>query len=166
MTLHSFDRGLGRTCHSLGACLLLCLALSMGYGAGRAADDDWPYDVTDRQLGSDQIEPGNDITMKRKIEYHEEECWRQYDRRIVSRSQHGEQPGRVERFPSVEEQKLPLDLSGKWQTWAATVPQDFPCGPAYLAETVTAACTWWQRNVRPLRKPDIISPFNVTCSPM
>lgn len=149
---------------TLGAILFGILA-STAVDAIRHPQVDWPYDVVKREIVDDTIDPGGVIGMRRLIDYHEEDCWRQYDRRIVSRVQTGDEPGRLERFDAVVDQKLPVDLSGKWQTWSTPLPRDFPCGPAYLVETVSAACTWWQKHVKMLRKPDIITPFTVACSP-
>lgn len=164
MTVRTFDRWLDRACHALAGLLFLVICGAVSYAAGTlAAPQDWPYDVIDREIVSDQVPPGGDIAMRRRIDYHQEDCWRQYDRRVVSQVQDGPQPGRVERFDPIIEQRLPVDLSGKWQTWAAPLPVDFPCGRARLIESVSAACTWWQQNIRLLRKPDIITPFTVTC---
>jgi hypothetical protein len=139
--------------------------VAVAYNALFAGGGDWPYDVKDRKLVSEYVQPAGEIGMSRLIDYHQEDCWRQYDRRAVSRVQTGDKPGMVFRFDPYVDQRLPIDLSGKWQTWTDKLPEDFTCGPAYLAESITAACTRWQRWIRPLRKADVITPFNVTCPP-
>jgi hypothetical protein len=136
----------------------------MAYDALFVTNGPWPWEVVERRLVTDNVQPGGEIAMVRRIEYSQEDCWRQYDRRAVSRVQTGNKPGYVHKFDSYMEQRLPVNLSGKWQTWADKLPEDFTCGPAYLAETVTAACSLWQRYARPLRKPDVITPFNVVCA--
>lgn len=142
------------------AALIGAVAASATFAMMR--DPVWPYDVLARRIVADQVEPGGPLGMQRLIDYHQEDCWRQYDRRVVSRVKDGPTAGTVFRPMPIVEQKLPIDLSGKWQTWSEDLPKEFPCGPAYLVESVTAACSWWQRNVRLLRKPDIITPFTVT----
>lgn len=125
----------------------------------------WPYDVLERRIVSEHVEPGGPLGMQRRIDYHQEDCWRQYDRRVVSRIKDGPTAGTVFRPMPIVEQKLPIDLSGKWQTWTVDLPAEFPCGGAYLVESVTAACSTWQRWFRLLRKPDIITPFTVVGCP-
>lgn len=164
MTVRTFDRWLDRACHLLGGLLFLMICGAVSYAAGSLAlPTEWPYDVIKREIVHGVIEPGGEIGMRRLIDYHQEDCWRQYERRAVSRVQSGDKPGMVYKFSSDPEQKLPVYLSGEWQTWTDKLPEDFTCGPAYLAETVTAACTFWQRHIRLLRKPDIITPFTVSC---
>ena len=151
------------TWNMAGAAALILLGIPIGLALGFYTQDwgQWPYDVIERHIVKAEVEPGGMLAMQRLIDYHREDCWRQYDRRVVSRVKTGTRAGFVFRPEPVIEQSLPVDLSNKWQTWSVRLPTDFPCGPAYLVETVTAACTWWQINVRHLHKPDIITPFEV-----
>lgn len=148
------DRWMGRIVGFVQIGFVVYVALWLSLSAG---DHHWPYDVMERRLLTPTVEPGDSLVMRRVIDYHDVDCWRQYDRRAVSKT--GD--GRMYRFAPVVEQRLPGELSGKPQSWSEDLPLDFPCGPAYLVETITAACTWWQRNVRRLHKPDVITPFEV-----
>lgn len=123
--------------------------------------DRWPYTVVKREIATPKVEPGGFLTMKRLIEYHEEDCDLRYERRVQSQDPTGR------RFEPEDDysEHLRVDMGGKWQSWSVQLPENFPCGPAYLVESVSTACNEWQRRVRRLRKPDIITPFTVSCPP-
>lgn len=159
MTVRTFDRWLARACHTLGGILFLAVAAVVGYAAGSfAAPEVWPYDVRLRKLVTEEVEPGGNLILRRTIDYHED-CEIRYERRVQSTV------GAGRRFlpPDVTFEHPPWDRSGKPQESSIALPSNFPCGPAYLVESVSVACDWYERTVQRRRKPDIITPFDVVC---
>ncbi len=160
MTTRTVNRWLVRALHTIGGLIFLALAGLISYGAGTlAAVEPWPYDVRLRKLMTEQVEPGGDLIIRRLIDYHDD-CEIRYERRVQSSTGDGR------RFiPEDQIFEHPLwDMSGKPQESAITLPSNFPCGPAYLVESVSVACTWYERAIQRRKKPDIITPFNVVCS--
>ncbi|WP_238180433.1 hypothetical protein, partial [Methylobacterium haplocladii] len=69
-------------------------------------------------------------------------------------------------FPDVDCEHPPMNLDGMPKTTEYPIPSDMECGPAYLVESVSVGCTWFQRKVRRLRKPDVFTDFEmVGCNP-
>ena len=162
MTVQSFDRALGRTLHMVGGVLSLAAVAAVAYIVGTwSRDAPWPYDVTSRRLLTEEVEPGDRIRIERVIDYHDD-CDIRYERRVQSSLPEGR------RFIPDDQnfEHPPWDRSGKAQQSAIAIPEDFPCGPAYLVESVSVACNLYQRLVNRRKKRDVITPFFVTgCAP-
>jgi hypothetical protein len=159
MTVRTFDRWLTRACHTLGGLVFLIVASVVGYAAGSlAAPEAWPYDVRQRKLITEEVEPGGNLILRRTIDYHDD-CEIRYERRVQSTVE----AGRRYLPPDVIFDHPPWDRSGKPQESSIGLPENFPCGPAYLVESVSVACDWYERVVQRRRKPDIITPFDVVC---
>lgn len=161
MTAQSFDRALGRTVHMVGGILSLCAVAMVAYILGAwSRDAPWPYEVRSRKLLTSYVPPGGHVVIERVTDYHED-CNIRYERRVQSMTP----GGRRFMLDDQESEHPPWDRSGLPQQIATTIPADFPCGPAYLVESVSVACTVWQRLVARRKKPDVITPFTVTGCP-
>lgn len=155
---------LSRAARRLACCGVILLAgllggcVAVAYDALTSSDSEWPYDVSERRLVTPEVPPGGYLMMRRVIDYHDD-CQIRYERRIQSQAPNGR------RFipQDVDFEHPPWDRSGKPQEFSIQLPGNFTCGPAYLVETVTVACTWAERVVKRRRKPDIITPFTVSC---
>lgn len=157
--MRTFDRWLNRTLHMASGVLFLCVASFLSFTAG---DWRWPYDTVHRELMTPEVQPGGYLIMRRVIHYHEgDDCDILYERRIQSEAD----GGRRHMAPDISFEHPPWDMNDKPQEQAVEIPHNFPCGSAYLVESVSAACTWVQRIIRRQRKDDIRTPFNVTGCP-
>lgn len=162
MTAHSFDRALGRTIHMVGGLLSLFAVAGLAYLLGTwSRDAPWPYDVLSRRLVTHEVPAGGKLRIERVVDYHDD-CNIRYERRVQSSLPEGR------RFIPEDQdfEHPPWDRSGKAQQSSITIPADFPCGPAYLVESVSVACNLYQRLVSRRAKPDVVMPFVVTgCLP-
>lgn len=162
MTVQGFDRVLGRTLHVAGGFLSLVAVAAAAYIVGGwSRDAPWPYDVLSRRLLTEEVAPGDYIRVERIIDYHDD-CDIRYERRVQSSMPEGRRY-----IPEDQDfEHPPWDRSGKPQQSALRLPDNFPCGPAYLVESVSVACNAYQRLVSRRKKRDVITPFFVTgCSP-
>lgn len=162
MTARGFDRALGHTLHMAGGFLsLFAVAFAAYVVGGWSRDAPWPYDVLSRRLLTEEVPPGGKILIERVMDYHDD-CQIRYERRVQSSLPSGR------RFIPEDQdfEHPPWDRSGKAEQSAIPVPADFPCGPAYLVESVSVACNLYQRYVSRRKKRDVITPFFVTgCAP-
>lgn len=163
MTVPPFTSPAGRALHRLAALLVLCGIAGTAYALGTLnSPAPWPFDVKERRLLTDEIQPGGYLLVRRIVDYHED-C----DIRIARRVQSSLPSGRRVVPEPVYLPSPPWERSGKPQQAAIQIPEHFPCGPAYLVESVSVGCTWWERLFEQARrkKPDIIWPFFVVgCS--
>jgi hypothetical protein len=162
MTVRDFDRGLGRTLHMGGGILCVVAFTVAAYIVGMwSRDAPWPYDVLSRRLLTEEVAPGGRLRIERVVDYHDD-CNIRYERRVQSSLPEGRRY-----IPEDQDfEHPPWDRSGKAQQSSIVIPTDFPCGPAYLVETVSVACNLYQRIVSRRSKRDVITPFFVTgCTP-
>lgn len=161
MTAQTFDRALGRVMHMVGGLVSLCAVAAVAYILGTwSRDAPWPYEVVGRRLLTQEVRPGGKIRIETVAEYHDD-CSIRNERRVQSSLPEGR------RFIP-EDQDFdhpPWDRSGKAQQTAIQIPDDFPCGPAYLVESVSVACNAYQRLVSRRKKQDVITPFLVSGCP-
>jgi hypothetical protein len=132
--------------------------VATAFNALRHPEPPWPYEVLSRKILTGAVEPGGYLIQERIVDYHED-CDIRYERRVQSSGASGR------RFIPDDQffEHPPWDRSGKPQQSSIQIPENFPCGPAYLVETVSVACNWYERTVKRRKKPDIISPFAVAC---
>lgn len=159
MTAPPFETAAGRALHRLAAFLVLLLVAGAFYQLGTLGRaEPWPFEVKDRRLLTDEVQPGGYLLIRRVIDYHDD-CNIRIDRRIQSSLP----SGRRHVPDPVELVSPPWERSGKPQQASVQIPANFPCGPAYLVESVSVGCAWYERLFEKARrrKPDIISPFFV-----
>lgn len=151
----ALDRWLTRLYHAVGGSLFLALCAFVSYTAG-----DWhgPYRVRSTDLLTPEVAPGGALRQTRVIAYGAE-CALHVTRRLQSLGA----DGRRVMLPEIAFDAPPWDRDGRPQTIETEIPADFPCGPAILVESPSAACNWLQRTVVRQRQPDAITPFRVTC---
>lgn len=149
------DRWLTRLYHTVGGSLFLALCAVVAYTAG---DWHWPYRVRSADLLTPEVAPGGTLRQTRVIDYGAD-CALRYLRRLQSAGP----DGRRVMLPEVVFDAPPWDRDGRPQTTETPVPADFPCGPAMLVESPSAACNWVQRMLVRQRRPDVATPFRVTC---
>ena len=154
------DRTLNRIWLTLLGLAGLVAALAMGtLGGTLTAQYHWPYTALSRDLMTPSVRPGGKALIRKVIEYHDD-CDLRSDIRLQSLLPEG----RRVVYDRVELDRTPFYLSGKPQTMEYEVPADFPCGPAMIVESPSAACTWIQRNVRRQKAQDVFTHFEVGCS--
>jgi len=123
----------------------------------------WPYEVLDTTVITPNVPPGYTLNMARTIDY-QDDCELHYDRKMVS-----DVPGpggafRREVLPDVNFARPPMELDGRPWYISERVPEDFPCGPARIIDSPSAACNWFQRIFWRQTRADAVTPFTVDCS--
>lgn len=161
MTAQAFDRALGRTTHMVGGIMSLFAVAAVAYALGTwSRESPWPYEVIARRLLTQEVRPGGKIRTETIVEYHDD-CSLRNERRVQSSLPEGRRY-----IPEdIDSEHPPWDRSGKSQQTAIQIPDDFPCGPAYLVESVSVACNAYQRLVSRRKKQDVITPFLVVGCP-
>jgi hypothetical protein len=142
-----------------GACLVL-FALYLGMVAGARR---WPYEVLNTTIITPNAPPGSNFYMARTIDY-QDECELNYERLLLS-----DVPGPKGAFRRVNLEDVyfrtpPWELDRKPWYIQEHIPDDFPCGPARIVDSPSAACNWFQRLFWRQRREDAITRFTVDCS--
>ncbi|GJE59747.1 hypothetical protein [Methylobacterium trifolii] len=150
------DRWLTRLYRLIGSALVLAACGFVSYTAG---DWHWPYHVLSAELSTPEVAPGGTLRQTRVIRYRAE-CEIRSERRLQSTGPEG----RRVMLPQIAFGTPPWDRDGKPQTTETEVPADFPCGPATIVESPSAACNWVQRILGRQHKADVITPFRVVCA--
>lgn len=155
-----WDRILDRLWLTLGAGVLILGTLYLGAVVGVRR---WPYTVQDTVVVTPAVAPGGAFRMVRRIAY-DEDCALSYGRRLQSLVPGSDGDLRRVVLPDIDSLRPPMDFDG--EAWSADtpIPADFPCGPALLIESPSAACNWFQRLFWRQRRPDAVIPFTVACA--
>ena len=151
----ALDHWLTRLYRAVGGALFLALCGVLAYGAG---DRRRPCCVRSAVLLTPEVAPGGTVRQTRVIAY-DADC----ALRFVGRLQSLGPDGRRVMLPGIAFDGPPWDRDGKPRTTETDIPADFPCGPAMLVDSPSAACNRLQRLVRRQHRPDVVTPFRVTC---
>ncbi len=155
-----WDRILNRVWLTLCGSLLILGTLYLGAVVGIRR---WPYAVQDSFVLTPVIPPGGLFRMGRRIAY-DDDCELFYDRRLQSLVPGPEGDLRRDVLPAIDFRHPPMDLDGKAWSVDTPIPEGFPCGPALLIDSPSAACNWFQRLFWRQRRPDAVTPFTVACA--
>lgn len=123
----------------------------------------WPYEVLNTTVITPNVPPGSIFYMARTIDY-QDDCELHYDRLMVSDVPGPKGAFRRDVLPDINFRTPPMELDGQPWNISERVPEDFPCGPAKIIDSPTAACNWFQRIFWWQRRTDAVTRFNVDCS--
>lgn len=154
-----WDRLLDRLWLGLSAAGLIAATLYLGAVVGVRR---WPYAVEASFVATSAVAPGGLFRMGRRIAYLDD-CELAYGRRLQSLVPGPDGDLRRDVLPEIRFQHPPMDLDRRAWSVDTPVPEDFPCGPAMLVESPSAACNWFQRLFWRQRRPDVATPFTVAC---
>ncbi|GBU19040.1 MULTISPECIES: hypothetical protein [Methylobacterium] len=124
----------------------------------------WPYEVKETLVFTPVVPAGAAFRMGRVIDY-QDDCELNYDRRLQSDTPDAKGDIRREVLPEINFQNPPMDLDGKLWEVSVPIPDDFPCGPARIIDSPTAACNWFRRLFWRQRRSDAVTSFTVLCPP-
>ncbi|MDP4021399.1 hypothetical protein Q8W71_02085 [Methylobacterium sp. NEAU 140] len=154
-----WDRILSRLWLAVGGAGLIAATLYLGAVVGVRR---WPYTVAETFVDTPTVPPGGVFRMGRRIAY-DDACELSYGRRLQSLVPGPRGALRRDVLPDIVFDRPPMDLDGKAWSVDVPVPADFPCGPAILVDSPSAACNWFQRIFWRQRRPDARTPFTVAC---
>jgi hypothetical protein len=140
---------------------LFILAVYVGLLLG---DRRWPYPDPQTTVYTPVVDRGGDFEMGRRLNYLIEDCALKYNRLMLSAPDptKGGAIRRIDLEPKSFESS-PDELNGKLWYIKETVPKDFPCGPAKLVDSPSAACGWFQRTFWWQSRRDAVTNFMVRC---
>lgn len=142
---------------------LLCLAVYIGLLLG---DRRWPYPDPQTIIFTPSVYRGTNFEMGRKINYLEgsEDCALKYTRMMLSAPDPAKQGAirRIDLEPKSFD-SAPDEINNRLWYIKEFVPPDFPCGPAKIVDSPSAACGWFQKNFWWQTRKDTITPFTVRC---
>jgi hypothetical protein len=139
---------------------LLLFAVYVGLLFG---DRRWPYPDPHTIIFTPTVYRDSDFEMGRKITYLDD-CALRYTRMMLSAPDPAKQ-GAIRRIDLETKSfdSTPDEINGQLWYIKEHVPADFPCGPAKIVDSPSAACGWFQKNFWWQTRKDAVTPFVVRC---